>query len=101
MMVTGIVISGIGGLGLAVGVLTGLATPFACLAKYCWTEDGDEHLETMGAVAGISIAAGAGLAAIGIPLAVIGSRHERRDVATPLAPTVSVGPTGGSLTWRW
>ena len=38
---------------------------------------------------------------VGIPLWVVGGRRVRDPDLLPLAPEVSLSPTGGSLTWRF
>jgi hypothetical protein len=100
-MVAGLVLCGVGGAGLLAGIAAMLFSPVASI-----TEDTDKTF-TVFKVGAITAASGAGIALIGLPIALIGAKkvpHKGSPFYGPQAtvlPTVSIGPTGGSLTWRW
>ena len=87
MMVTGIVMSGIGALGVLVGAV-------AVLSGDLSNEDG----AMVGG--GVAIAVGATVALIGVPLAIAGGSKEKRRQYSLLPNAVVVGPGSMWLSWQ-
>jgi hypothetical protein len=109
MMVAGIVLTSLGAIGLATGVALADAadpedTKANCVSGPCGN---DEPLDVRKRNAAIAVAIG-GLALVGagVPLLVVGARqvpaNEDGEVARNAAvPQVTIGLTGGRLTWTF
>ncbi|MBW2528422.1 MAG: hypothetical protein JRI23_29875 [Deltaproteobacteria bacterium] len=98
MMAAGIVLSSMGGAGIASGVFMVVASPFVAIND---AVEGTDNASGLLRAGGIIAAVGLGVGLSGIPLAMVGGRGEPREPRDILTPTVSLGPTGGSLTWQW
>jgi hypothetical protein len=107
MMVTGAILTGVGGLGILIGaVVVGTATRqcTAYDAGYIGPVDcSDEDQQLAGA---ITMIAGGALLAVGIPLLVIGAKkvpvtESEQPTEASLRPTVSLGPGSGRVRWSF
>jgi hypothetical protein len=98
MTVTGVVMLGVGGLAVVAGTTTLYlalldATPMMGVSS--------SNADSKAIAGGIVTGVGEALIIAGVPLTVVGSRSVPRDSASSPNPTVSIGPTGGSLTWSF
>jgi hypothetical protein len=94
MMVGGFVAIALGGASLTAALFT------AIVAGAKWALGDSEAEGHRIAAAGLAIGGGI-VAAAGMPLAIVGATDVPREPRDILTPTISLGPTGGSLTWRW
>ncbi len=99
LMVAGIVTSAVGGATIMVGFFTGgMRAMFACGSG--WGHDSSSCAEGETIMAGTGIAGGVALLA-GLPMLLAGARKVPRDSDSELSPDLAIGPTGGSLSWRF
>ncbi|MBW2536359.1 MAG: hypothetical protein JRI55_33040 [Deltaproteobacteria bacterium] len=96
----GVAVSGLGGAmilgGLVATLVGGIGGTTAAISG-----NSSDTAEDAVAAGPILLIAGGVAALAGVPLIIAGAVKVPRKGTTALTPTISIGPTGGSLTWRW
>jgi hypothetical protein len=102
MMAGGIALVVVGGLGVAAGITSLFVALLTAPTAHFGHEPSVDTRDTALTVAAAAGGGGLVLVCIGLPVFFIGAERPIIDDSAYLAPAaVSIGPTGGSFTWRF